>query len=213
MTTGAMVNQDAVAEALRRNFEKRFGSSPRLFRAPGRVNLIGEHTDYNEGFVMPAAIEFYTWVAAASRADNKLRVHSNHFDETVEFLLTALEGEPCGHWSDYVRGVAAVLRSEGKRVTGVDLLVQNSVPLGAGLSSSAALETAVAMALGTVSGITLSPLEVVEACQKAEHEYAGMRCGIMDQFVATFARNRRRVPDIYVCSPADGARPLGNKAN
>jgi galactokinase len=167
-------------------FAEKFGGSPRLFRAPGRINLIGEHTDYNDGFVMPAAINLYTWVAAGKRNDRILNVHSDQFAETMELSLDALSGAPRKNWTDYIRGVAAVLQAAGYPLSGANLIIHGQVPLGAGLSSSAALEVSVALALLSVSGHQLPPLELVKACQRAEHEYAGTRCGIMDQFIATF---------------------------
>jgi galactokinase len=188
MTINAGPDQNPVARALAEHFRERFGASPQIFRAPGRVNLIGEHTDYNDGFVMPAAIDSYTWVAGAPRTKPSLRVYSEHFDETVELPLAELSGAPREHWSDYIRGVAAVLSGLGKPVGGADLLISSDVPLGAGLSSSAALEVAVASALAAMSGVEVPALQLVKACQKAEHEYAGTRCGIMDQFIATFAQ-------------------------
>ena len=188
MTVNASPDQNSIACTLAEHFRERFGASPQIFRAPGRVNLIGEHTDYNDGFVMPAAIDSYTWVAGTPRNKPSLRVCSEHFDETVELPLAELSGAPRKHWSDYIRGVAAVLSELGKPVSGANLLISSDVPLGAGLSSSAALEVAVAMALTAMSGLEVPALQLLKACQKAEHEYAGTRCGIMDQFIATFAR-------------------------
>ena len=174
------------------SFQQRFrelcGGEAAIFRAPGRVNLIGEHTDYNDGFVMPAALGFSTWVGLAKRADGQLRVHSMHFNETVEFDVAALAGPPTHHWSDYVRGVAAVLREAGHEVSGADLLIESDVPLGAGLSSSAALEISTALAMTWASDIKIDDLELVKLCQRAEHEFAGTRCGIMDQFISRFGR-------------------------
>src|SRR5512142_1920904 len=118
-------------------FEHRFGRNPvAVFRAPGRVNLIGEHTDYNDGFVMPAAIGFYTQVAIAARDHRELRVYSTNFDESRILNLDALAGAPSQHWSDYVRGVAAVLQSAGHRLAGAELVIASDVPIGSGLSSS-----------------------------------------------------------------------------
>jgi galactokinase len=163
-----------------------FAARPRIFRAPGRVNVIGEHTDYNDGFVMPAAIEFYAWVAAAQRQDRVLEAYSDRFEETVRLSLDELAGPPRRHWSDFVRGVAAVLQSAGYKLAGANLMIHGEVPLGAGLSSSASLEVATALALSSVSGVEVPPLELVKLCQKAEHEYVGTLCGIMDQFIAVF---------------------------
>jgi len=153
------------------------------------VNLIGEHTDYNDGFVMPAAIGFYTWIAVSRRDDRGLQVYSEQFDETAELSLDGLAGPPRKHWSDFVRGVAAVLQAHGCPLTGANLVVDGQVPMGAGLSSSASLEVAIAMALLSVAHGALPPLELAKICQRAEHEYVGTRCGIMDQFVAVFGQD------------------------
>ena len=155
-----------------------------LYRAPGRVNLIGEHTDYNQGFVMPAALDMYTYVAAAPRADRKLRAYSMNFEESFEICLDEIHSGKTGAWNDYVRGVAGVLESLGHRLRGVDLLILGEVPLGSGLSSSAAVEVATAMALLGISHIDLERTEVARICQQAEHFYAETLCGIMDQFIS-----------------------------
>jgi galactokinase len=174
-------------------FRARFGRAPRLYRAPGRVNLIGEHTDYNDGFVLPIALDRCTWVAAAPRADRTIVVHSREYDETVrvEPGTPSAQG-PQNHWSDYVRGMAAVLDDRARggqpRVQGADLLIASDVPIGAGLSSSAALEVACGYALGDLSGRTLDLDRLARAAQRAEHEFAGTRCGIMDQMIACHGR-------------------------
>lgn len=170
--------------ALVRRFESIWADKPRVFRAPARVNLIGEHTDYNDGFVMPAAIDFSTWVAVAPRRDGILAVHSVQFGETCEFGVEVLPGPPRKHWTDYVRGVAAKLRPPGIPDIGANLVISGNVPIGAGLSSSAALEVATALALSSVWDRTLSRIEMAKLCQSAEHEYAGTHCGIMDQFIS-----------------------------
>jgi galactokinase len=180
----------SIAVALSERFQQMHGTRPKIFRAPGRVNLIGEHTDYNDGYVMPIAIELYTWVAASRRDDRILHVHSDHFGETIQLSFDALTGPPRQHWSDYIRGVAAVLTAGGQKLSGANLVIHGQVPLGAGLSSSASLEISTALALTWTSDFELSPLEMVTACQRAEHQYVGTRCGIMDQFVATFGRSR-----------------------
>ncbi len=169
-------------------FRDRFGQEPAIYRAPGRVNLIGEHTDYNDGFVMPAAVEFYAYVAAGPRSDRTLSAYSIDFDEGRSFDLDALAPGPIGHWSDYVRGVAGIARADGKAIRGANLVIKGEVPIGAGLSSSAALEVATALALLTTSDIKIDRREVALMCQRAEHEYAGTKCGIMDQFVSCLGR-------------------------
>ncbi len=169
-------------------FQQRYQRAPRIFSAPGRVNLIGEHTDYNEGFVLPMAIERRTYVAAAPRDDRRIRVFSQEMNESAEFELSAelqpLDGKPSGAWSNYIRGVAACLDKDWFALGGADLLITSDVPLGAGLSSSAALEAAVGFALLSVSEQSGSLLNVALALQKAEHEFAGTQCGIMDQYIA-----------------------------
>lgn len=180
------VSFESTAEVLRQDFERAYQDRPGIFRAPGRVNLIGEHTDYNDGFVMPVAIGFYTWIAANRRSDGVLHARSEEFDETIDLSLDVLGGPPRKHWSDFVRGVAAVLQERGAALEGANLIIQGQVPIGAGLSSSASLEVAIALALLSVSHTEVSQLDLVKACQRAEHEYVGTRCGIMDQFVAVF---------------------------
>src|SRR5882672_1838150 len=131
-----------------KNFSKRFGGRPRIYRAPGRVNLIGEHTDYNEGIVMPAAIDFSTWVAIETRADRRIILHSENFSETAELDLDRPPGRGRGHWSDYPFGVAIKLESAGRQqLSGANMLVRGEVPIGSGLSSSAAFEVATGFAL------------------------------------------------------------------
>ncbi len=177
---------ESTGELLRVRFREMFGADPHIFRAPGRVNLIGEHTDYNDGFVMPAAIGFFTWIAAARRDDRMVEAYSDTFQQKMSLSLDDLAGSPTGHWSDFVRGVAAKLEQAGHKLCGANLMIHGEVPLGAGLSSSASLEVATALALTSLSGITMPRMELVKLCQAAEHEYVGTRCGIMDQFVATF---------------------------
>jgi galactokinase len=156
----------------------------RIFRAPGRVNLIGEFTDYNDGFVMPAALAFSTSVAAGGRSDRILAMYSENFHEGREFNLDDPVPRPSHHWSDYVLGTVVILQRAGYRIDGANLSIRGEVPIGAGLSSSAALEVATAFALLDVAGITLPPVEIAKLCQRAENEFVGIQCGIMDQFVA-----------------------------
>jgi galactokinase len=169
---------------LQEKFRELYGVAARVYRAPGRVNLIGEHTDYNDGFVMPAAIGFYTWVAIAPRRDRRLLMHSENFGERREFDLDDPLPAALGHWSDYVRGVAVTLEKTGHRLDGANLLIQGEVPMGAGLSSSAAIEVAVGQALLDNSKISIDRSSLAQQCQRAENEFVGTRCGIMDQFVS-----------------------------
>lgn len=169
-------------------FESRFGQRPKIFRAPGRVNLIGEHTDYNDGFVMPAAIGFSTYVAIGRRPDRKLLIHSDELPGHFEFDLDHLPQQRTGSWCDYVLGVASVLQRRGINLHGANLLVHGEVPIGAGLSSSAAIEVASAIAFISLAKADLALPEVARLCRKAENEFVGARVGIMDQFVSCMGR-------------------------
>jgi galactokinase len=166
------------------NFTELFDATPRLFRAPGRVNLIGEHTDYNEGFVLPAAIELSTLAAIAPRRDRGVRVHSLARAETSEFDLDDPAPTPRRTWSDYVQGVAIALEKAGHRLTGADVMLHGDLPMGAGLSASAALEVSVGYGLCSVSDVRIDRTQLALICQSAENEFVGMRCGIMDQFIS-----------------------------
>ena len=175
------------ADGLSARFREMFHSEPRIFVAPGRVNLIGEHTDYNDGFVLPCAIEFLTRVAIAPRPDQKLVMRSTEFSEPFELNLQS-SPKPLGGWSDYVVGVAVMLRQAGHVIRGANLLVHGEVPIGAGLSSSAAIEVGTALAL--LSSIDAKPPlpEIAKLCQRAENEFVGARVGIMDQFVSCLGK-------------------------
>ena len=164
------------------------GGSARVFRAPGRVNLIGEHTDYNDGFVMPAAIDLATYVAVEARAEPMLVVDSENLGERREFPLADSAARARNDWSDYVRGVAVTLERSGFRLRGANLTIRGKVPIGSGLSSSAALEVAVGQALLAISGFSLSAPDLARLCQRAENEFVGVNCGIMDQFACCCAQ-------------------------
>jgi galactokinase len=155
------------------------------FRAPGRVNLIGDHTDYNDGFVMPMAIQLETRVDISPHQAHELLIRSESENAPVPIDL-ARELQPRGDWTDYVVGVAKVLRSEGYRIDGAELSISSTLPQGAGLSSSAALEVATAFAL--LNGDVPDRLTVARWCQRAENEFVGARCGIMDQYIACLGR-------------------------
>jgi galactokinase len=173
---------------LARRFEEIFGAHPEIYRAPGRVNLIGEHTDYNDGFVMPAAVDFSAYVAVAGRGDRGLVIRSEEFTGACEFDLDNLPQERTGGWCDYVLGVAAVLQQHGHRLAGANLLVHGEVPIGAGLSSSASLEVASALALLCLGEKRYSLPEVAGLCREAENTFVGARVGIMDQFVSCMGK-------------------------
>jgi galactokinase len=175
-------------ENLRAGFQKLSNREPRFFRAPGRVNLIGEHTDYNDGFVLPMAIEYETIVAAAAREDRKIRVSSVNLNEAGVIDLNAPEQKLRGSWLDFVEGMARILERRGARLHGADLLVESNVPSGAGLSSSAALEISVGLALTEISRKTIDKVELALVGQAAEHEFVGAKVGIMDQYVSALGR-------------------------
>jgi len=167
-----------------RAFEAQFGSLPSwLVRAPGRVNLIGEHTDYNDGFVLPMAIERAVWIALRPRSDGQVKVRSLDFDETRAFMLGDFRHEAEG-WLEYLKGVAWALQDAGYPLRGWEGVLGGDVPIGAGLSSSAALEVVTARAFAAVSGWAWEPKAMARLGQKAENEWVGMKCGIMDQMIS-----------------------------
>lgn len=174
----------ALRERVIHQFQEEFNAAPRyIVRAPGRVNLIGEHTDYNEGFVLPMAIDRATWIAFSPRNDGHVRAHSVDFDETLEFSLGHFENTDQG-WLEYVKGMAWVLQAAGYRLTGWNGTIAGDVPVGAGLSSSASIELAVARAFATISDIPWNPPVIAQLAQRAENEWVGMNCGIMDQMIS-----------------------------
>jgi len=177
-------NASDATHDLAQQFVQLYGVKPLLVEAPGRVNLIGEHTDYNDGFVLPAAIQFRTTVAIAARCDRRVVIASQNYSEQVEFEMEQLPGTARRHWSDYAVGVARKLKEHGIALPGANLLIYGDVPLGAGLSSSASLEVAVCGAFLAVSEAKLDGADMARLCQRAENEFVGARCGIMDQFVS-----------------------------
>ncbi len=181
-----MLSSCGVREAFQKTYAN--GSQPRVFRAPGRANLIGEHTDYNEGFVLPMAIDRGTLVAAAARLDRRVRVLSLNVKESAEFDLDRPGEKQRGHWLDYVEGIAQSLRRRGSKLRGADLVLESDVPSGAGLSSSAALEISVGLALLSVSNIEVDRTALALAGQEAEHIYVGTQSGIMDQLISSCGR-------------------------
>ena len=171
------------------NFRRLYGSADglRIWRAPGRVNLIGEHTDYNLGFVLPLALDLAAYVAAAPSRDGRLHIRSEHRAELFECPAGEIAAlEPRRQWTDYPLGVARELVRAGFPIQPANLLIRSTVPEGSGLSSSAALE--VSSALAFLNGRTLEPLVLARLCQRAEREFAGMHCGIMDQYIAVYGR-------------------------
>jgi galactokinase len=174
-----------------RMHRQRFGQDGKIFAAPARVNLIGEHTDYTGGFVMPMAIDFRTVAVVSAREDGRGVFYSANYDEEVGFEIASLARAPAGHWSDYPAGVLWSLREEGVAIGGFNISLTGDVPLGAGLSSSASVEVATAMALLKHAGTELPLEKVATLCRRAENEYVGAKSGIMDQFVVAGAVTHR----------------------
>ncbi len=181
-----MVNASEMKQRMRRVFGDIQPTV--LVRAPGRVNLIGEHTDYNDGYVLPIAMSQATWVLAAPAGDGRIEIHSTLVDETTCFSASD-PGPPVERaWHNYVRGVAAMLLREGIRPAGCRLLIHSDVPSGGGVSSSAALEVGTARALLAMAGTSMDPVALALLARRAEHEYAGTPCGIMDQFICVLGK-------------------------
>ncbi len=181
-----MISTTYDAERLKENFRERFHATPMLFRSPGRINIIGEHTDYNEGFVLPAAIDRAAYVAISKRNDDNIHLASVAFNGTYTCKIS--EVRPLKSWTDYVLGVVNQLSKRGMAFGGFNLALDGDIIIGAGLSSSAAVECSVLYALNELFALELSPMEIVKMAQAAEHEFAGVRCGIMDQFASVFSR-------------------------
>ncbi len=172
-------------------FKKQFDAPPSyFFRAPGRVNLIGEHTDYNDGFVLPCAIDYDTVIAAAPRADDQVNLVAVDFGEQISrFSLTAdISKDMATPWSNYVRGMAWAMQQRGYGLRGANMVIAGNVPQGAGLSSSASLEVVVGTVFNQLSGLNLDGQTIALIGQQAENNFVGMRCGIMDQFISALGR-------------------------
>lgn len=177
---------------VRAGFKKRYGTEPRwIVAAPGRVNIIGEHTDYNDGFVLPMAIERYTIIAAnrPSSTNSVINWHCAKTERTAQIeIKKPFAKAPKGSWTNYISGVLAGYQELGIETGALDVFMYSTVPIGGGLSSSAALEVATATLIETVSGKTIDKVQKALLCQKAEHTYAEMPCGIMDQFISTLGK-------------------------
>lgn len=178
---------EQMLSSLQQSFYSLFDDAPAfLVRAPGRVNLIGEHTDYNEGFVLPMALEHSVWIALRPRADGLVRLYSVEFQEWITFSIARLERER--GWGEYVKGVAWALQEAGYALQGWEGVLQSQVPIGAGLSSSAALEIASARAFAAASSLEWEGKPMALLCQKAENEWVGVQCGIMDQMASALSQ-------------------------
>ena len=178
-------------EHIRSQFAATFGDDKdlQIIMAPGRVNLIGEYTDFNEGFVFPMTVDRGVYVGIRARKDQRVRVASSRFGELIDYRLDDFEKPEPGHWSCYVLGVVEELRLLGLVSHGFDAVIDGNLNLGAGLSSSAALETAMALALQSVFGFEMSRIDIATLCQRVEHRYANVMCGIMDQFASGLGRS------------------------
>jgi len=179
----------SLLHAIHSEFQQHFGYEPLLVRAPGRVNLIGEHTDYNGGFVLPAAVDKEMIFAVGLNGGPKIRLVAHDMGETFQ-LADAAAISPCAtQWANYPLGVAAQLQQRGIEVPGFDCVFGGTIPMGAGMSSSAAVECGLAFALNQLLSAGLAPMELARVAQLAEHTYAGVQCGIMDQFASLFGRD------------------------
>ncbi|MGH7975579.1 MAG: galactokinase [Limisphaerales bacterium] len=184
------MNLKELAARVAAEFQKHYGRPPRwIVAAPGRVNVIGEHTDYNDGFVLPMAIERYAVMAADAAANpGKISIYDAQFEENaaIDISVPITKGSP--KWTNYIRGVLAGFQNRGQKIPALDVAMLSTVPLGGGLSSSAALEVCTATLIEAATGKRIDPVEKALLAQKAEHEFAGMPCGIMDQFISVMGR-------------------------
>jgi galactokinase len=177
-------------EKIRNKFIEVFGNDEnvRIVRAPGRVNLIGEHTDYNAGFVLPIALEQDMIIMAQKREDREVIFYSLDFTQAVRFSLDRIKFNSQNRWINYPQGVTYSLQEEGYQLRGMNVLLQSEIPLEAGLSSSAAFEIATALAFQFLNDLEIEPLKIIKLCQRAENEFVGVNCGIMDQFASRLAK-------------------------
>ena len=175
-------------ETVLKEFNSRFAGNPIIVKSPGRINIIGEHTDYNNGFVLPAAIDKAAYIAMSLRDDTEIHLVAHDLNETYSTRIEDLKPSGDASWTNYILGAAAQFQKNGLSLSGFNAVLMSDVPIGAGLSSSAAIECATVFALNELLGTNLSRLTMVGMAQKAEHEYAGVLCGIMDQFASMMGK-------------------------
>jgi galactokinase len=187
-----MPEDSHIVHDIEQTFKTKYNSSPSLFCSPGRINLIGEHTDYNNGLVLPAAIDKYIILAIAAREDNEVHIFSQDYQDSYITSLTHIQVSG-KLWPDYIMGVIDQLQKLDKKVGGVNIVFGGNIPQGAGLSSSAAVECATAYALNSLFGLDLNSLELAKISQAAENEFVGVKCGLMDQFASTFGKENKLI--------------------
>ncbi len=177
---------------LKNNFISTFGVVPTIFKSPGRINILGEHTDYNGGFVMPAAINKAVYVAVSLRNDEEVHLYAASYQEKIMATISTIKKTET-NWANYILGVVDELLKRNYQISGFNLYIDGDVPLGAGLSSSAAVECATAYALANMNGLTIPQMELALIAQSAEHHFAGVKCGIMDQFASVFGKKNEAI--------------------
>jgi len=176
----------AIPIQIQEQFIQKYATEPLMVRSPGRINLIGEHTDYNQGFVLPAAIDKAIYLGFAKNGLNQCRIYSLDYQEEASFFLDNIQ--PGGGWLTFIKGVTSTLIQKGHSVQGFDCIFGGDIPIGAGLSSSAALENGLGFGLNTLFGLGIDRLDLVKISQQAEHEFAGVKCGIMDMFASMMGK-------------------------
>jgi galactokinase len=182
------MNEKTIAEKAARKFVNLYGNIPVVVKSPGRINIIGEHTDYNEGFVLPASIDKAAYLAISLRNDNEVHLRAEDLNETFSISLNDLKPVKDINWPNYILGPLAQFKKTGIELQGFNALLTSNVPIGAGLSSSAAVECATVFALNELLHANFERPGMVKMAQKAEHEYAGVMCGIMDQFASMMGK-------------------------
>jgi galactokinase len=170
-------------------FQQQYGQLPSMIvRSPGRINIIGEHTDYNEGYVLPAAIDKYAYVAVCLREDDKIQLHAADLNETFLATTQTIKPQRNSSWPNYITGAAAQFSKKNLLANGFNLVLMSNVPIGAGLSSSAAVESATIFALNELLKAGLTKIEMIQMAQMTEHEFAGVQCGVMDMFASVMGK-------------------------